>query len=53
MIPQRILKSSQPIGDDPNLCMALDLTYNIVVTRHADKQEDKIDTIDKIEGGAR
>ena len=48
-----ILKSSQPIGDDPNLCMALDLTYNIVVTRHADKQEDKIDTIDKIEGGAR
>ena len=25
-----ILKSSQPIGDDPNLCMALSLTYNFV-----------------------
>ena len=25
-----ILKSSQPIGDDPNLCMALNLTYNFV-----------------------
>ena len=24
------LKSSQPIGDDPNLCMALSLTYNFV-----------------------
>ena len=22
--------SSQPIGDDPNLCMALNLTYNFV-----------------------
>jgi hypothetical protein len=26
VIPPGILKSSQPIGDDPNLCMALDLT---------------------------
>ena len=30
VIPPGILKSSQPIGDDPNLCMALDLTYNFV-----------------------
>ena len=30
VIPPGILKSSQPIGDDPNLCMALNLTYNFV-----------------------
>ena len=30
VIPPGIQKSSQPIGDDPNLCMALTLTYNFV-----------------------
>ena len=30
VIPPGILKSSQPIGDDPYLCMALNLTYNFV-----------------------
>ena len=30
MIPPGILKSSQPIGDESNLRMALDLTYNFV-----------------------
>jgi hypothetical protein len=30
VIPPGILKSSQPIGDDPNLRMALNLTYNFV-----------------------
>ena len=29
VIPPGILKSAQPIGDDLNLCMALDLTYNV------------------------
>ena len=28
--PTGILKSSQPIGDDPNLCMAFNLTYKFV-----------------------
>ena len=30
VIPPGILKFSQPIGDDPNLRMALNLTYNFV-----------------------
>ena len=30
VIPSGILKSSQPIGDDPNLCIALNLNeFNI------------------------
>jgi len=28
VIPPGVLKSSQPIGDDPNLCMALNLANN-------------------------
>ena len=30
VIPQGLLKSSQPIGDDLNLCMASNLAYNFV-----------------------
>ena len=30
VIPPGMLKSSQRIGDDPNLCMALNLTYKFV-----------------------
>ena len=33
-MPPEIQKSSQQIGDAPNLCMALDLTYNFVRYSH-------------------
>ena len=35
-----MLKSSQPIGDDPNLWMALSLTYNLVRYSHITSWED-------------
>jgi len=32
VIPPGILKSSQPIGDDPNLCMASNLIWHIILS---------------------
>ena len=31
VIPPGILKSSQPIGNDPNLCMAYGIEFNIYI----------------------
>ena len=39
VIPPGILKSSQPIGDDPNLCMALNLSYRFVCYSYEEARE--------------